>query len=71
MEIFEDGSAKIAPADAGYAVFVTKPGYRARLPEGYSTQEMGKEDLGYFVLYEDGHESWSPSAAFEYGYTRI
>lgn len=26
---------------------------------------------GYFVLYEDGYQSWSPADTFESGYTRI
>lgn len=26
---------------------------------------------GYYVRYEDGYESWSPSEAFEKGYTRL
>lgn len=26
---------------------------------------------GYYVLYEDGYESYSPAAPFESGYTRI
>lgn len=26
---------------------------------------------GYYVLYENGFESWSPAEAFEKGYTRI
>jgi hypothetical protein len=26
---------------------------------------------GYYVLYEDGYESWSPSGAFESGYSRL
>lgn len=26
---------------------------------------------GYYVLYEDGYESFSPAAAFEEGYARI
>ena len=25
----------------------------------------------YYVRYEDGYESWSPTKAFEEGYTRI
>lgn len=29
------------------------------------------DDLGYFVRYEDGYESWSPTAAFEADYTLI
>lgn len=28
-------------------------------------------ECGYYVVYEDGYESWSPTAAFEAGYTRI
>jgi hypothetical protein len=31
-----------------------------------------KPDLGgYFVRYDDGYESFSPSAAFEDGYTEV
>jgi hypothetical protein len=26
---------------------------------------------GYFVIYEDGYQSWSPAEAFEAGYSRI
>lgn len=26
---------------------------------------------GYYVLYEDGYESWSPAEAFENGHTQI
>jgi hypothetical protein len=26
---------------------------------------------GYFVVYEDGHQSWSPAEAFESGYTLL
>lgn len=26
---------------------------------------------GYFVVYEDGYQSWSPAKAFEDGYTRL
>jgi hypothetical protein len=26
---------------------------------------------GYYVMYEDGYISWSPSKAFEQGYTEI
>ena len=28
-------------------------------------------DCGYFVRYEDGYESWSPTTVFEDGYTLI
>ena len=28
-------------------------------------------NLGYWVLYEDGWQSWSPAKAFEEGYTKL
>lgn len=28
-------------------------------------------DLGYFVVYEDGYKSWSPTQAFEEGYSPV
>lgn len=27
--------------------------------------------LGYYVVYADGYKSWSPTKAFEEGYTKI
>lgn len=33
--------------------------------------KSGNDDLGYYVVYEDGYISWSPTEAFENGYTRI
>ena len=32
---------------------------------------LDKNDLGYYVVYKDGYKSWSPSEAFEEGYSRI
>ena len=29
------------------------------------------KDPGYYVVYEDGYTSWSPTKAFEEGYTLI
>lgn len=26
---------------------------------------------GYYVVYKDGYESWSPAKAFEFGYTKM
>ncbi|XUM21050.1 DUF7681 family protein [Bradyrhizobium oligotrophicum S58] len=62
IEIHQDKSATIAPVDAGYVSFTTKPGWAER----WSGSE---EDLGYFVQYQDGFASWSPTKAFEEGYT--
>lgn len=33
--------------------------------------DEGVEDLGYYVVYKDGYISWSPTKAFEEGYTLI
>jgi hypothetical protein len=57
-----DGAFEIKPADKSYAVFTTKPKWPWKGSEA---------DQGYFVVYEDGYESWSPTKAFEEGYTRI
>lgn len=62
IEIQEDKSAKIAPSDKGFATVTTRAGFPFHGSEN---------DLGYFVVYEDGYQSWSPTRAFEEGYTRI
>ena len=64
LEVQENGSAKIAPADEGYAVFETKAGWADRF-------HGDENDLGYFVVYQDGYTSWSPTEAFEEGYAPI
>lgn len=64
IEILDNGWAKIAPAEAGYAPFEARCDYRSKF-------HGDEADLGYYVVYEDGYASWSPSKAFEEGYTRI
>jgi hypothetical protein len=64
VEFHDDGSAKIAPADEGYEPLMTMPGWHDRF-------KGGDDDRGYYVIYEDGYTSWSPSNVFEKGYTRI
>lgn len=64
IEFDKNGKAKIAPDDPGYAVLETT--------NPFNNQFRGSEDdLGYYVVYKDGYVSWSPSAAFEDGYSRI
>lgn len=65
IEFAEDGSAKIAPADAGFGTVEVKSDYRTKF---HSSDD---DDLGYYVVYADGYQSWSPTKAFEEGYTRI
>lgn len=60
----EGGVAIIAPSDAGFAAFPSGPDYRSKF-------KGDEHDLGYFVVYKDGYQSWSPTVAFEDGYTRI
>lgn len=60
-----DGLLVITPADTGHEPFVVMdPGWKDR----YKGDGV---DLGYYVVYEDGYTSWSPTKAFEEGYTRI
>lgn len=33
--------------------------------------DEGVEDLGYYVVYKGGYQSWSPTDAFEEGYKLI
>lgn len=34
-------------------------------------KKVSGDDPGYLVVYEDGYRSWSPTKAFEDGYTRL
>ncbi len=64
IEFGEDRSGKIMPVDRSYAPVKTDP--------KWATQWKGSEDdLGYYVVYDDGYKSWSPSKTFEEGYTLI
>lgn len=62
-EVNEDKSARIVPEDKEYAVLTTRPGWAERFT-------YTDDDLGYFVQYEDGFTSWSPTKAFVEGYKR-
>lgn len=37
----------------------------------YSKVPLDTEDCGYLVVYADGYKSWSPTEAFEEGYTLL
>lgn len=57
-----DGSAIIVPADEGYGAIAVDHEYiRKHKPVAG----------GYYVVYRDGYKSFSPSDAFEGGYTRV
>lgn len=55
-----DGTETRLETDQGW-IFVSREYVSKHKPE------VG----GYYVLYEDGYESFSPAKAFEEGYTRV
>jgi len=57
-----DGSAIITPEEKGYAPF--------RVEQDYLRKHNPKVG-GYYVVYKDGYESYSPAEAFEEGNTLI
>jgi len=63
------GRVWIMPADAGYTAFSASDEWENRVPQSVR-EAVTPPDYGYFVRYADGFESWSPSEAFEEGYTR-
>lgn len=64
LEVHEDGTCSIQPADEGFGAFKADSDWVSRF-HGTS------DDPGYYVVYRDGYKSWSPTKAFEEGYTRI
>lgn len=57
-----DGRLHLALEDAGTVRVSYDDAPRFRISEA---------DLGYYVVYPDGYVSWSPSKAFEEGYTEV
>jgi hypothetical protein len=57
-----DGSRMLVPEDGRYAAIRVESDY---------VRKHNPQAGGYFVVYKDGYRSWSPSEAFEDGYTRI
>ncbi len=59
-----DGSGKawLFPEDREYSEFAVSSEY---------LRKHDPQPGGYFVVYDDGYESFSPAAPFEAGYTRI
>jgi hypothetical protein len=58
----------------GIAIIATNDGQTVTTDTPYKDRfkvELGDNDLGYYVVYADGYESWSPTKAFEEGYTKI
>ncbi len=62
LKIAAINGATITPADEGYAPFEVPPEYLAK---------HQPQPGGYYVVYDDGYQSFSPADVFEQGYTRI
>lgn len=59
--------AILYPEDTRFApIEVSESFYNSRMP-----RDNGSPREGYWVRYGDGYESWSPTEAFEEGYTLI
>lgn len=52
----------ITPADEGFDPFTVDAAYM---------KKHNPEAGGYYVVYADGYESFSPTKAFEEGYTKL
>lgn len=62
VELHTDGSATFYIADGGFnPITVTKDIYKRYWP-------MPGD---YYVVYDDGYQSFSPAKVFEEGYTRL
>lgn len=69
VEGFEIG--KINWRDNGGAELVSTCGrFVVSVTQAYLDKHRPSQE-GFYVKYDDGYESWSPSAAFRAGYTQI
>lgn len=63
----ENAGVRLFFHDERYAPLERDYGYQLRIKDGGDDPD----DPGYFVRYPDGYESWSPTKAFEEGYTPV
>ena len=62
LKIKEVAGNLITPEEGGFEPFTVDDGF----------MEKNKPQVGgYYVVYEDGYQSYSPAKAFEDGYTLI
>lgn len=60
----ESGDGAVYPDDEGYAPFEVSADWITRY-------KPADGDDGYYVVYDGGYASWSPTKAFRDGYTLI
>ena len=62
----KDGTVTIVPKDSNlYDTFTAGSDWGAR----FKPMDDNGGDAGYYIVYEDDYRSWSPTKAFEEGYT--
>lgn len=62
IEYNEEGAAMLQPVDTRYGQIEVSAEY---------ADKHNPQPGGYYVVYSDGYESFSPAKAFEDGYTLI
>lgn len=63
VELQAEGNARLH--------FVEDPPYAPRAVSASYVIKHSPKAGGYWVMYKDGYESWSPGKEFEEGYTRV
>ncbi len=58
----DQGSATIYPEDLRYGAITVDANY---------VTKHNPQEGGYYVVYKDGYESFSPAESFEEGYSKI
>ncbi len=64
------GIAFFDPPDNGARLWPVEEGYEVKVNQDY-VERHSPQVGGYYVVYADGYESYSPAKAFEEGYTLI
>lgn len=57
--------------DGSRLLFFEEEGYPMKRVDRHYVRKHEPKAGGYYVVYQDGYESWSPSEAFESGYEQI
>lgn len=68
LELVESGPGG---TESRYLMGFHDAGYGPIEVDGDWVFKRGAKAEGYYVVYANGHTSWSPADAFEDGYTRI
>lgn len=72
VNAFKIGQIDYSTKDkTGYATLTNDDGSIIAQVNSYYLEKHKPELNGYYVLYDDGYQSFSPAKAFEDGYTEI